>query len=174
MAFGFRIVRRTLIRISHGVFSSLAPIKKQNEKWYQLLSIFSLFCSVNFITFKPTTNDLREVCKMGKTCEMRKTCEKKGMHDITQNLTTHVSRYYYFLIQLNYILHRTRKSFCLKHNYRFYHKMVRDTRHEKSVWSWLRTTHETVANMFRGSLARKHYAARELPAYMSQFILFSH
>ncbi len=43
-------------------------------------------------------------------------------------LTTHISQFNYFLVQLNFIPHRTRKSFCLVHNCRFYHETVRDTK----------------------------------------------
>ncbi len=40
--------------------------------------------------------------------------------------------------------------------------------------SWLQTTCETAANMFHECLVRKNYAAQELPARVSQFVLFSY
>ncbi len=41
-------------------------------------------------------------------------------------------------------------------------------------FSQLQMTCEIAANMFHGCLARKNYAARELPTLVSQFVLFSH
>ncbi len=35
-------------------------------------------------------------------------------------------------------------------------------------------THEITTNTFHGCLARKKYAARELPTHVSQLVLFSH
>ncbi len=58
--------------------------------------------------------------------------EKKGAHEITWKLTTHVHNSIIF--SYNYFIpYRMKKYLCLVHNYHFYHKTVRSTRHENSV-----------------------------------------
>ncbi len=71
-------------------------------------------------------NDSREVHKTRKTCAMQETCEKKGEPEITRKLTTHILRFNYFLVQLNFILYCKKKSLRFMHNYRFYCEMVRE------------------------------------------------
>ncbi len=69
-------------------------------------------------------------------CEKRARCEKlrkNSAQEITQKLTTRILRFDYFLEQLNFIPYRTKKSFCLVHNYCFYCETVRDAKHGKSV-----------------------------------------
>ncbi len=46
---------------------------------------------------KQATEDSRDICEMRKTS---KTLEKKGMHEITWKLSTDVSRFDYFVVQL--------------------------------------------------------------------------
>ncbi len=62
-----------------------------------------------------------------KHAKCEKLARKKGTHEITQKLTTHISRFNYFLVQLNFIHRHMRKSLCLVHNHRFYHE-TRDMR----------------------------------------------
>ncbi len=76
-------------------------------------------------SFKPATDNLREVCTTQKKLL---DARKKGAHKITQKLSAHVSQFEYFLTQLNFIPYRKRKSLCLMYNYRFYYEMVRDAR----------------------------------------------
>ncbi len=98
---------------------------------------------------------LRTICEKSVRSEKHARCEKlarkKGAHEITQKLTTHdeitqkltthVSQFDHFLVQFNFIPYRTRESLCFVHNYKFYHKMVRDARNEKFVlWSSIHNT----------------------------------
>ncbi len=77
-------------------------------------------------------SQLQMICEKFARCEKHARCKKlarkKGTHEITRKLTKHVSRFTYFLVQLNFILYCTRKFLCLMHNYCFY--------------SWLQMIHE--------------------------------
>ncbi len=90
---------------------------------------FLIFPNVIQISLEPATDDSQEVRKMQKTCETQETRRK---------LTTQISRFDYFLVQLNFIPYCTRKSLCLVHNYCFYHKtgyrqFARHPRDEKNM-----------------------------------------
>ncbi len=97
------------------------------------LSLPTILLIFKIVTLKLATDDSRKVRKTQKTCETWETSRKKGALDITQKLTTHFSRFDYFLVQLNFIPYRTKKSLCLVHDYRFYHKTVPNARHKKFV-----------------------------------------
>ncbi len=82
---------------------------------------------------------LRTICEKSVRC--KKLAGKNSTNKILWKLTTHISLFDYFLIQLNFIPYRTRKSLCLVHNYRFYREMVRDVKHKKFVsWSSINNT----------------------------------
>ncbi len=55
-----------------------------------------------------------------KYARRKKLARKKGADEITWKLTTDVSLFDYFLIQLNFIPYRTKKLLCLAHNYLVY------------------------------------------------------
>ncbi len=82
---------------------------------------------------KLTMDDWREVYETQKTYKMRETREKIGHARDKAKTVTHVSRFKYFLVHLNFIPYRMRKFLCLVHNYRFYHETIRDVRHKQSV-----------------------------------------
>ncbi len=75
---------------------------------------------------------LQTIHEKSPRCEKHVGCEKlaskKCAHWIMRKLTTHISWFDYFLVQLNFIPYRTIKFHCLSHNYCFYCEMVRDTR----------------------------------------------
>ncbi len=86
----------------------------------------------------PDINRLQTIYEKSARC--KKLARKKGAHMTTQKFT-HVSQFNYYLLQLNFIPYRMRKSLCLVHNYRFYHKPGWDVKHEKSVsWSRINNT----------------------------------
>ncbi len=54
-------------------------------------------------------------------------------------------RFDYFLVKLNFIPYRRRKSICLMHNYHFYCETVQNVRYEKFVsWSSINNTKQPV------------------------------
>ncbi len=93
------------------------------------------------VTFKPATDDSRDIRKMRKTCKKRETWEKKvrARDNVKINYTHFAIQIFSRAIILSLIAQEI--PLHLVHNYRFYCEMVREVRHEKSVsWSSIKNT----------------------------------